>query len=469
MASRTVDGVTQTLSWDPLSNLTGVDGETFLYDGGGQRFARITGTGATVWIGDVEATDTDTTTTGGVQARRYVSFDSSTVGYIDADGVKFLLGDVQGSAQVAIGPDGTITRNAYTPYGLTRGGDNLATGRGWLGQVEDAGTGLTYLNARFYDPVIGRFLSPDPLMNPTDPRTLDPYRYANNNPTTYTDATGLEPYPWHDGTVAGVPGGHRDATSPIAAPEVSVGASSTPGIVVAVQGGGASELCSTGFACGSAQDEFYGTTWGAALGGLENWTRGFADSAIGVLDLAVTAACSGIQGGVFTSAGRGCWSTNDDGGFTLGRFGPSGFSDADASYRIGNIVNPLWILGGHAMAGTRGATGAAKTGPSLIGKSHGLGTVVENPGLAIKGFQGSRTPGHALNQIINRGISPSVLRDTVASPPAVLRQGSGTTSISVTKMPSQCAQTAKSSPPTAGPISGSTYSTSSRAWGERRG
>jgi len=57
--------------------------------------------------------------------------------------------------------------------------------------VADADTGLTYLNARYYDPVLGRFLSPDPLLNPADPRTLDPYRYADNNPVVYTDATGL--------------------------------------------------------------------------------------------------------------------------------------------------------------------------------------------------------------------------------------------------------------------------------------
>jgi RHS repeat-associated protein len=91
-----------------------------------------------------------------------------------------------------------VTRTAYTPYGELRGGDNVAVDRGWLGQVEDrisadgaSGTGLTYLNARYYDPALGRFLSPDPLMNPGDPRTLDPYVYSSNNPVLYTDASGL--------------------------------------------------------------------------------------------------------------------------------------------------------------------------------------------------------------------------------------------------------------------------------------
>jgi RHS repeat-associated protein len=82
---------------------------------------------------------------------------------------------------------------AYLPYGAERGDttDDLAIDRGWLGQYEDSGTGLTYLHARYYDPALGRFLSPDPLMDPSDPRTLDPYRYADNNPIVFTDPTGL--------------------------------------------------------------------------------------------------------------------------------------------------------------------------------------------------------------------------------------------------------------------------------------
>ena len=75
--------------------------------------------------------------------------------------------------------------------GCLREADNAAVERGLLGQVEDTDTGLTYLNARYYDPELLRFLSPDPLMNPGDPRTLDPYRYGENNPVAFTDASAL--------------------------------------------------------------------------------------------------------------------------------------------------------------------------------------------------------------------------------------------------------------------------------------
>ncbi len=53
------------------------------------------------------------------------------------------------------------------------------------------GTGLTYLNARYYDPVASRFISPDPKLDVMDPKTLDPYRYAENNPVFYADPSGL--------------------------------------------------------------------------------------------------------------------------------------------------------------------------------------------------------------------------------------------------------------------------------------
>ena len=110
------------------------------------------------------------------------------------------LSPIRSSRPATVADAVAVTRTAYTPYGQLRGADNVAVDRGWLGQVEDrvdgaTGTGLTYLNARYYDPVSMRFISPDPLMNPADPTTLDPYRYADNNPVVFIDITGLSPGP----------------------------------------------------------------------------------------------------------------------------------------------------------------------------------------------------------------------------------------------------------------------------------
>jgi len=52
----------------------------------------------------------------------------------------------------------------------------------------DSVTGLDYYNARYYDPVVGRFLSPDDVQGNT--QAMDPYAYVSGNPETLTDPTG---------------------------------------------------------------------------------------------------------------------------------------------------------------------------------------------------------------------------------------------------------------------------------------
>jgi hypothetical protein len=47
--------------------------------------------------------------------------------------------------------------------------------------------GVSFLNARYLDPTLGRFISVDPLVA----KTGQAYAYGNNNPTSYSDPTGL--------------------------------------------------------------------------------------------------------------------------------------------------------------------------------------------------------------------------------------------------------------------------------------
>jgi RHS repeat-associated protein len=210
MVSRDTATGEMELTWDVSSNLvkTVEDDETvlYVYDTSGQRVARIEATTATAYLGSVEVTDpdTDTEVTGDMTATRFYTLGGATVATRTATSLSFLFGDHQGSAEVMvthpIGQDDTldletpptVTRNAYTPYGTTRDTYQLSIDHGWLNQITDeSSTGLIYLNARYYDPILSRFLSPDPLMNPTDPKTLDPYRYADNNPIVYQDPSGL--------------------------------------------------------------------------------------------------------------------------------------------------------------------------------------------------------------------------------------------------------------------------------------
>ncbi len=63
----------------------------------------------------------------------------------------------------------------------------------YTGSVSDTSTGLQYMNARFYNPSTGRFLSQDSYKgNAYDPWTQHLYAYTGNNPVNFVDPTGHE-------------------------------------------------------------------------------------------------------------------------------------------------------------------------------------------------------------------------------------------------------------------------------------
>ena len=77
---------------------------------------------------------------------------------------------------------------AYGPYGNTRyQAGNMGTAKGFTGQYQDA-TGLDYYGARYYDPVVGRFLSVDRVQG--NQQGMDPYAYVGGNPETNNDPSG---------------------------------------------------------------------------------------------------------------------------------------------------------------------------------------------------------------------------------------------------------------------------------------
>lgn len=82
-----------------------------------------------------------------------------------------------------------IERNEYEPYGADLTG--IKDGPGYAGHVGDAQTGLSYMQQRYYDPQIGRFLSVDPVT--ADGGTggnFNRYKYAANNPYRFVDPDG---------------------------------------------------------------------------------------------------------------------------------------------------------------------------------------------------------------------------------------------------------------------------------------
>ena len=89
-----------------------------------------------------------------------------------------------------------MTRDRYLPYGGNRnatGTTTMPTDRGWQGQTQDKDTGLDYLDARYYDPVLAHFISVDELTDNDQTAAANPYGYAAANPILFNDPTGLWP------------------------------------------------------------------------------------------------------------------------------------------------------------------------------------------------------------------------------------------------------------------------------------
>ncbi|KZN68241.1 hypothetical protein N473_07395 [Pseudoalteromonas luteoviolacea CPMOR-1] len=82
------------------------------------------------------------------------------------------------------------SKQHYRPFGESIEGSRDTIG--YTGHEYDTDLGLNYMQARYYDPVIGRFYSNDPVgytaKNPV--MSFNRYLYVNNNPYKYTDPNG---------------------------------------------------------------------------------------------------------------------------------------------------------------------------------------------------------------------------------------------------------------------------------------
>ena len=84
-----------------------------------------------------------------------------------------------------------IERTNYEPYGSAI--NKEVDGIGYTGHVMDVATGLTYMQQRYYDHNLGRFLSVDPVTaDPKSGANFNRYWYADNNPYKFVDPDGRQ-------------------------------------------------------------------------------------------------------------------------------------------------------------------------------------------------------------------------------------------------------------------------------------
>lgn len=196
--TRTTRAGTDTFTYDDEDNLselssTGSAGDTkYLYDADGNLLLRRSPDATTLYTGDEEITlKKGATSADGV---RYISIAGATVATHSSDGkFTYLIPDRQGTGTLAIDSQTQqITRRQYKPFGEARdqSGTWTAGQRGFVGGTQDDNTGLTNLGAREYDPSIGRFLSPDPILDTGAPQSWNAYDYADDTPVTTSDPSG---------------------------------------------------------------------------------------------------------------------------------------------------------------------------------------------------------------------------------------------------------------------------------------
>jgi RHS repeat-associated protein len=94
---------------------------------------------------------------------------------------------------IAGGNNGGKSHISYTPYGSIHRTDSSGpdiTRFKFTGQEEDKDSGLMYYKARYYDPMIGRFLQADSVVMPESTFGMNRYMYVEGSPVNYRDPDG---------------------------------------------------------------------------------------------------------------------------------------------------------------------------------------------------------------------------------------------------------------------------------------
>jgi len=104
--------------------------------------------------------------------------------------------DVLGSPLAATDAAGApLWRENFQPYGRKLLNQGNSTNSLWFtGKSHDEDTKLSYFGARFYDPLLGRFMGVDPQdFDETNLHSFNRYAYGNNNPYKFKDSDGNSP------------------------------------------------------------------------------------------------------------------------------------------------------------------------------------------------------------------------------------------------------------------------------------
>jgi RHS repeat-associated protein len=156
---------------------------TFQYDNGGNVVQKITDGTTTTYVYDYA---NRLTALGVLGATTTYGYDAFGIGVWQATG-----------SAAPYGTAPTVQWLDYAPYGSVLASENTGpttAARQYIGQFSDA-SGLSYLNARYYNGAQGQFTTEDPVFlgghpNLQDPQSLNAYSYSEDNPIVREDPLG---------------------------------------------------------------------------------------------------------------------------------------------------------------------------------------------------------------------------------------------------------------------------------------
>jgi RHS repeat-associated protein len=161
----------------------------FAYDPFGRRRSKAVGAASTQYLHDGYQVVAEYDASGALRRRfvygpgvdePLVMMAGAATYYYHADGIGSViaLSNQSGAKVESIG---------YDPFGNANSASIVGNPYLFTGRTYDAETGLYYYRARYYDPRLGRFLSPDPIGHRGG---VNLYAYVVNNPVNLVDPTG---------------------------------------------------------------------------------------------------------------------------------------------------------------------------------------------------------------------------------------------------------------------------------------
>jgi RHS repeat-associated protein len=191
-----------TYGYDSANRLVSVTGgrvaSSFTYDGDGHRLSQQVGTGTYYYVNDITS---DLPTVLLEQGPDGSIFYTRGRGLISATAPNFTFYYQYDAQSTVVGLTDTTghlaQRYLYDIWGqrnMNVPGPQVGTKNkfGYTGEALDPGTSLYYLGSRYYNPMLGRFISKDPFEGFAQlPTTLNRFIYALDNPASRVERNGL--------------------------------------------------------------------------------------------------------------------------------------------------------------------------------------------------------------------------------------------------------------------------------------